>query len=223
VLSTKRTLWIGLLTTVGVIPLAAQETDESKMFNFNLGGALSVPLNPTGRYFGVSGNVITGAGVNFNQNNAIEGGFMWSGLVPNTSLARPVDTPTGSVNLYTFTGNYRFHIDSIADSPFGFYLIAGGGLYYRRTSISKNYVLPPGTVCQPIYNWWGYACGNGGLVQSVTVSRGNNAGGLNAGAGFTVRVGDPGWKFFVESRYHYAWSSYLPTTLVTVSLGFRFN
>ena len=28
--------------------------------------------------------------------------------------------------------------------------------YYRHTDINKKYVAAPVTVCQPIYNWWGF-------------------------------------------------------------------
>lgn len=215
---------IGLLGGALFFPLGAQEPDL-QMFNFNVGGGLSVPLNPTARYFGVNGNATTGMGANFNKHNSIEGDFMWSGLSPSISLIHPIDRPTGSVNLFAVTGNYRFHIDSLADSAFGVYLIGGGGWYYRHTSINKNYIVPPLTVCQPIYNWWGFSCdSSGGFVQSVTIaSHGTSAGGLDAGAGFTIKLPSPGWKFFVESRYNYAWSNFIPTTLIPVSFGFRFN
>jgi hypothetical protein len=33
-----------------------------------------------------------------------------------------------------------------------------------------------------------------------------NAGGVNAGTGFTIRLGDSGWKFYAEASYHYAWT-----------------
>jgi hypothetical protein len=172
----------------------------------------------------VNGNATSGAGANFNKHNSIEGDFLWSGLSPNISLVHPINTPTGSVNLFSVTGNYRFHIDSLAGSAFGFYVIGGSGWYYRHTSINKKYVVPPFTVCQPIYNWWGFACDSGGLVQSVTLaSHGTSTAGLDAGAGFTIRLTSQGWKFFVESRYNYAWSSFIPTTLIPVSVGFRFN
>lgn len=182
-------------------------------------------MNPTARYVGVNGNAGTGVGVNFNKHNAIEGDFMWNGLSPALNLVQTIDRPTGSINLYNVTGNYRFHIDSLAESPFGFYVIAGGGWYYRRTDINKNYIVPPLTVCQPIYNWWGLACdGSGGFVQQATIaSRGTSAGGLDVGVGFTVKLPSPGWKFFVESRYNYAWSNFIPTTFVPVTFGFRFN
>lgn len=223
-MSGKTLLSIGLLSAVWLLPLAAQDEDL-EMLNFNVGGGLTVPLNPTARYVGVNGNFTTGAGANFNKHNGIEGNFMWAGLSPALSLVHPTNFPTGTVNVFSLTGNYRFHIDSIRESAFGVYVIGGGGWYYRRTSINKNYVVPPLTVCQPIFNWWGLTCAtSGGFVNSVTIaSHGTSAGGLNAGAGFTVKVGDLGWKFFAEARYTYAWSAFIPTTFVPVIFGFRFN
>ena len=47
----------------------------------------------------------------------------------------------------------------------------------------------------------------GGLVYTATVAaKGTSAGGFNGGVGFTIRLGEQGWKFYVESRYHYAFS-----------------
>jgi hypothetical protein len=214
--------FIWLLGSALLFPLQAQDS-ELQLLNFNVGGGLTVPLNPTGRYLGVNGNAGSGVGANFNKHNSIEGDFMWSGLSPTLNLVQAIDRPTGSVNLYSVTGNYRFHIDSLAESPFGIYIIGGGGWYYRHTDINKNYVVPPVTVCQPIYNWWGFGCDSGGFVQTTIASHGTSAGGVDVGAGFTVKLPSPGWKFFVESRYTYAWSNFIPTTLVPVTFGFRFN
>jgi hypothetical protein len=46
---------------------------------------------------------------------------------------------------------------------------------------------------------------------------------INAGVGMTIRLTYKGWKFYVESRYNYAWQSRIPTTFIPVTLGFRFN
>ncbi len=214
--------FIWLLGCALLSPLHAEDS-ELQLLNFNLGGGLSVPLNPTARYVGVDGNAGTGMGANFTKHNSIEGDFMWSGLSPTVNLLPAIDRPTGSVNLYNVTGNYRFHIDSLAESPFGIYIIGGGGWYYRHTEISKRYGVPPSTVCQPIYNWWGFACDSSGFVDTTIASRGSSAGGVDVGVGFTVKLPSPGWKFFVESRYNYAWSNFIPTTFVPVMFGFRFN
>lgn len=200
------------------------QVQDLRTFNFNIGGGLSVPLNPTARYAGVNGNATAGIGANLTKHNSLEGDFQWIGLPPNHSLARPFYTPSVSVNLFALTGEYRFHIDGIGESPFGFYLLAGGGWYYRHTDIGRRFDVPPFTACQPIYNWWGIACTADGFVSSPDGrSNGSSAGGANGGVGFTVRFAHTGWKFFAESRYTYVWSTYIPTTFAPVTFGFRYN
>jgi len=202
------------------VSLSAQ--DYSK-FAFNIGGGVSAPLNPTAKFAGVSGNFDTGAGYNITRHHALLGEFMWSGLPPNFSTLQPVNAPFGNINLYSLTANYRYQADRLSGSRFGVYLIGGGGWYYRRATVDKNYIAPPGTACQPIYTWWGYGCTANDFVYTATIaSRGVSAGGLNAGAGFTIRLADSGFKFYVESRYHYAFS-HIPSTLVPVTFGFRYN
>jgi hypothetical protein len=95
--------------------------------------------------------LLAGAGHNINKHNSIIGEFMWSGLPPGLSVLRSIDAPFRNVNLYTLTANYRRSINKIGGSPFGAYLIGGGGWYYPYTSVDKNYFVPPGTTCQPIY------------------------------------------------------------------------
>lgn len=222
-MSNKFLFLIGFLSAAGLVPLEAQEL---KALTFDIGGGVSAPLNPTADFVGVSGNFLTGAGVNINKNNSIEGDFMWSGLPPAISVIHPINAPFGSMNLYTLTGEYRYHLDSIGGSLFGAYLIGGGGWYYRRFTVSKNYLLPPLTPCLPIYFWWGYGCSAGSVYTATIASNGVSAGGLNAGVGFTIKLGEKGWKFYTESRYTYAWSrglARIPTTLIPVTFGIRFN
>jgi len=212
---------IALLGAAGMVQVHAQNFSR---LSFDMGGGVSTPLNPTGQYVGVSGNYSTSVGYNLNKKNTIFGQFMWSGLPANVLVLHPVDLPHGHINLYTMTANYRHHVDSIHGSPFGLYFVAGGGWYYRHANVDKDYVMPPGVVCEPIYNWWGYGCDASGYVYSKTVAhKGSSAGGVNGGVGFTVRFGDSSWKFFAESRYHHAWSSQIPTVLMPVTFGIRFN
>ena len=37
--------------------------------------------------------------------------------------------------------------------------------------------------------------------------------------GFTIRINDEGYKFYVESRYHYAPTKNISTQLITITLG----
>jgi hypothetical protein len=214
---------IGLLGVACMSRLHAQDIDLSRL-TYEIGGGVSTPLNPTGQHVGVSGNFVAGVGYKLNKHNSIIGEYMWAGLPPNRFVIHPVNLPSGSVNLHTLTANYRLQLENLRGSPFGVYTVAGGGWYYRYATIEQDYMMPPGTACLPIYTWWGYACDPYGYVYETTVAyRGASAGGVNVGAGFTIRFGDSNWKFFAESRYHYAWSDRIPTTLVPVTLGIRFN
>jgi hypothetical protein len=80
-----------------------------------------------------------------------------------------------------------------------------------------------GYSCLPIYTGWGYACDAGYVYTEDLAYKGTSAPGLNAGVGFTVRLSDSNVKFFSESRYHYAFSENIPTTLLTTAFGFRIN
>jgi hypothetical protein len=133
-----------LLCVAWLSPLHAQDP-EFRRLNFNIGGGLSVPLNPTARYVGVSGNGTTGVGVNFDKHNSVEGDFFWIGLPPNRPLAEPIFRPDVSVNLFTLTGQYRFHIDSIGKSPFDS-VACWRWSDYRYTTIGRRFFVPPLTI-----------------------------------------------------------------------------
>ena len=216
----KLRILTSLLPVLAIVPLGAEDFSR---FAFDIGGGVNTPLNPTSQYVGIGGNFTTAAGYNLDKHSSILGEFMWAGLPPNLFVFHPVNAPFGSVNLYTLTGEYRYKVDHFGKSPFGVYAIGGGGWYYRHASIDKNYVVPPNTVCQPIYDWWGYGCYSGYVYTATIASRGLSSGGLNAGVGMTIRLSDTGWKFYVESRYHYAFTQRIPTTLVPVTFGIRFN
>ena len=210
-----------VLSAACLAPLRAENWSK---LNFNIGGGVTTPLNPTATLAGVSGNFDVGVGYNLNKKNSISAEFMWTGLPPNLFVIQPVRAPFGNVNLYSLTANYRYHHDHINNSAFGLYAIVGGGWYDRRASVDKNFLVPPQTVCQPIYFYWGYSCDTGGFVITETIAqKATNAGGVNGGVGFTIRFGDSGWKFYTESRYHYAWSPRLATTFIPVTFGIRFN
>lgn len=216
----NKTILCAAAMLASIMPLQGQEWGK---FAFDIGGGISAPLNPTAQYVGLSGNFVVGAGYNITKHHSIIPEFMWSGLPPNLTVIQPVNAPFGNINLYSLTTNYRFQEDRIGHSPFGVYFIGGGGWYDRYATVSKDYTIPPTAVCQPIYSWWGYGCTTGGFVYTATVAKkGWSMGGVNAGVGFTVRIADSGFKFYVESRYHYAFSE-IPTTLIPVTFGFRFN
>jgi len=214
-----------ILITIGLFSVAcmtmrAQSQNEEGKFNFTMGGGLSVPLNPAARFVGVGGSFLSGSGYNIDQHNSIVGQFQWDGLPPSVGAIAQLNGISQSVNLYGITADYKYR--NGVGNTFGFYLIAGGGWYYRHASISKSTFVPTDTVCQPIYSWYGYTCSNG-FVNTVGVSAGTSAFGTNGGIGLTIRVKDSGWKFFVESRYTYAMSRAIATQVAPVTFGFEYQ
>jgi len=185
---------------------------------------VSVPLNPTAAFAGASVNVVVGVGYNLDSHSSLIGQFMWSGMPANRNALRPIwlvanrNDISGSSNLFTLTANYRYRLQG---RTFGAYLIGGGGWYYRHWSLSRQVVVGEGTVCTPAWLYWGYTCVNGNVTQDQTlVSSSSTAFGTNGGAGFTIRINEEGYKFYVEARYHYAFSKNIPTTLIPITLGF---
>jgi hypothetical protein len=204
--------------------LRAQSDNEYSKLNTNLGMGMTVPLNPVAQLVGSSVDVVIGAGYNFNKHHALVGQFMWAGLPVNKDALRPIfiianrQDISGSSNLFAITANYRYTREG---RTFGVYWIGGGGLYYRRASLSQEVAVGTGTVCGPTYTYWGYGCVDGIVSQDQTlIKAGSSAFGGNGGMGFTIRINDEGYKFYVESRYHYAPTKNISTELMTITLGF---
>ena len=194
----KRTVFtICLLGAVCIIPMQAQSQNEEGKLNLSMGGGLSVPLNPTANYAGVGGNLIGGGGYNIDQHNSIVGQFQWAGLPPSIlspalSAVAQINGFSSSASLYSMTADYKYR--SGIGKAFGYYLIAGGGWYYRHASVSKSTFIPTATVCAPDWYWYGYTCSNG-FVNTVGVGAGTSSFGANGGVGLTVRVKDTPWSF----------------------------
>jgi Outer membrane protein beta-barrel domain len=212
-----------LLLLAGPLCLMPLQGQDYSKFTMNIGGGITTPLNPTGAYAGVSGNFVLGGGYNINKSNAIIADFMWAGLPSNLFVLQPVKAPESTINLYSLTVNYRRQFDRIKGSAFGVYFVGGGGWYHRYATLQKDYVVPPATPCLPYWSWWGYSCVNGAVYSETVAKKGVNTGGFNGGVGFTIRLADSNIRFFTEARYHYAFHERIPSTMVPVTFGFRYN
>jgi hypothetical protein len=224
----KRTIqflvWICLVTAPTWIH--AQDGDDDPSFTDSAGMTISAPLSPISHYASAGLGTDVSAGYNFNRQHALLGEFMWNWLYASDTALQPLrvalQTPNigGHGNLYSMTANYKYELRG---KLLGAYLIGGGGWYRRSTSITKQ--IPAGTAitCQPIWLWWGYSCSSGLVTTSLTLANStSNAFGANAGIGFTIRVGEAPYRFYVESRYHYAPTKNISTQLVAFSFGFRY-
>ena len=221
-----RAVFLTVLIALGCLgSLYAQDEDNDKI-NTNLGISMSLPVNSTAKFADVGGGLTTGVGYNFNRQHAIIGEFMWNRLYPTGYAMAPIEAAAQSSNLdghhdvYGVTGNYRYEVRG---KRFGTYLIGGGGWYYRHNTLFREVTVAAGTVCTPALLWWGLTCTSGSLTADQTLrSSGSSAFGGNAGVGFTVKVGEPSYRFYVESRYHYAPTRNVNTQLVNLTVGIRY-
>ena len=228
-------LVIFVLSIWWVVPGHAQ--DANLPFNLHIGGGFGVPVGATGRFAGLSGSFQVGAGPNLSKHSSIMGEFFWQGLpanrnallaianAPNVNpliVNQPLTSLSTSNNLYALTANYVYHVEG---HRYGFYLVGGGGWYYRHLALN-NFTVQPGTICEPVWDWYGYTCVNGLIsTQNTIATHGVSSGGVNAGIGFTISLGggDSHYtKFYMESRYNYSpQGGRVATEVIPVTFGFR--
>jgi len=204
--------------------LNAQE--ESDKINSNLGAALSLPLSSTSNFVRTSWGLVGGAGYNFSDHHSIIGEFMWSALHPSGAGLQPIrlalnnNSITGHSNLYALTGNYRYQLQG---RRFGTYFIAGGGWYYRTSGFTGTVTSGTGVTCAPAWLWWGFSCVSGTVTANQTLGgHTSSVFGGNVGGGFTIKVGDPSYRIYIEPRYHYAPTKNIATQLMELTVGIRY-
>lgn len=203
----------------------AQDSDNPRG-NVHLGVPIVIPLNPTARAVHLGFGVTAGGGYNFTRRQGLVGEFLWNDLFPTNEALAKIRTALNdhtldmSVGLMSLTGSYRYELRGKA---LGTYLIGGAGLYYRHTSLSKEVTTGRTIECTPTWEWWGFDCTGKYVTENQTVgSWASTAPGYNGGFGLTFRVGEPPYRFYMESRYHYAPDSRLNMQLINITFGIRY-
>lgn len=194
-------------------PSAAQNTDR---FTFAVGGGFTEPVKHSANRLDTGFNFTVGGGLNFTPHFGILGEFGYNQLGVTSAVLQREGVPDGAGRIYSFTLNPIVHFN-----PRGrvdAYIVGGGG-YYRRTIEFTEPSLIAVTAFDPFFGVFFPA-----TIPANTVlgSFTQNKGGLNIGAGFSVRVrGDSNAKFFAESRYHYIYTRPVGMGLLPVTFGFR--
>jgi hypothetical protein len=188
---------------------------------------LNVPVSSTAHVVGTGWGATGGIGYNVNPHKAVISEFLWNRMYPSGGALQPLQATSsqsgslsGNSNLYALTGNYRYEFHG---RLLGTYLIGGGGWYYRKNWLSRDITAGPGTVCTPVWLWWGFTCASGMVTANQTrATTSTNAWGANAGVGFTLSVGEGSYRLYTEARYHYAPTKNVSTQFVAVSVGIRY-
>jgi hypothetical protein len=167
-------------------------------FVWNIGGLIGVPVGNTSDRANVGGGFV--AGLTFNPSHPLglqfEYGTNWFSLKTNQQLA----------NLGIFGNGFMqyFNLNAVL-RPFkgggrvGFYLIGGGGLYYRRASVNQV----EGTAVVPYCDPYLFFCSAAPVTASSVIgARTSWDWGVDGGIGFTYALSPP-VRLYVEARFHY--------------------
>jgi Outer membrane protein beta-barrel domain len=203
-----------------------QEWEDNPRGNVHLGAPIVIPLNPTARAVHLGFGLDVGGGYNFTRRHGLVGEFLWNNLLTTNEALAKLRAALGDSSLnanadvIAFTGNYRYELRG---KRLGTYFLGGAGLFYRHTSVSKVVVTGNNIQCDPTWEWWGFTCTSGTVTENQTVGSLSTTGpGYNGGIGFTVRVGDPPYRFYAESRYFYAPNQRINTQLMEMTFGIRY-
>jgi len=226
---TQLPAWICICATFVALPVRAQTFESSPLpsrLNSNAAFTVSAPLSPTASYTTAAWGFAYGVGYNFSRRHSILGEVMWNSLSPTSEALAPIRAAlqnndiSGHGNLVALTANYRLGFEG---KVFGTYLIGGGEMYYRDASLSQHVVVGESVSCTQAWLWWGFNCESGTVTSNQTLASSNSiAPGGNVGIGFTVRIPDSGYKFYVESRFNYASNRGVPTKILPIYVGVRF-
>jgi hypothetical protein len=225
-------VWIGIaVNLIGLSALHAQYDEDDKFgedskLNTNLGMTITAPAGHTAHFTSAGWGFVAGAGYSFNNRHAIIGEFMWNRVFASDAALRPIRAAfpnqdlNGSINLFSLTANYRYELRG---KSVGVYFIGGGGWYHRHASLSEEIITGRGVSCSPEWLWWGASCESGLVTSSQTITSFSVSSlGANAGIGFTAKIGEPRYRFYVEARYNYAPTQNTKTQFIPITAGVRF-
>jgi hypothetical protein len=210
------------------LPMKAQNSDSEPLrrLNSNAAFTISAPLNQTANYVSAGWGVVYGAGFNFNKHHSVVGEVLWNSLPPGDQALAPIRAALqdpaiqGHGNLVSATGNYRLKFEG---RVYGIYFIGGSGLYYRNASLSRTVSAGNSVTCNPAWLWWGFSCSSGTVTANQSLaSFSSSVLGGNAGVGITFRIPDSEYRFYIESRYHYAPTKGVHTQMMPIAIGVRF-
>jgi hypothetical protein len=215
-------------TFIWIFPLDAQDGGPPAFQRLNSNAAfnVSVPLSQTAQYATTAWGLTYGAGYNFSPRHAVLGEIMWNSLYPTNQALAPIRAIVQNSNikahgnLVALTANYRLKFEG---NRYGTYLVVGGGMYYRQASFSQTAVGGESVTCNPAWLWWGFTCSSGVVTSNQSLaSLSSTAPGGNIGIGFTVAIPDSEYRFYIESRYHYAANKGVATQFIPIAIGIRF-
>lgn len=205
--------------------LHAQD-EQFRRLNSNAAFTTSIPVSSTARYMTPAWGFTYGVGYNFNKSHSVIAEVTWNRIYATSESLAPIRAALqnngidGNGNLVGISANYRLQFEG---KVFGRYVVLGPGVYYRGSTLSQHVVVGNSVECTPAWLWWGFRCESGLVTSHQSLANSNSiAPGGNVGVGFSVRIPDSTYKFYIEARYEYASNTGVSTQALPITIGFRF-
>jgi hypothetical protein len=163
---------------------------------FNFGLVLDAPLGDTAERIDVGTGFTAGVGFRPHPMVGVRLDYLFSwhnvdgDILDASNLEGVHSLQVGSVSVVVHPYHYR---------GFGFYVIAGGGLYYRTVDITQLEGVGVGTYCDP---YLGFCYPTAVPVSSIVGSRSETDFGLSGGLGMYFMI-DPPVRLYLEARYNF--------------------
>ena len=159
---------------------------------------LSLPLSNSSDIADTGGGILVGLTYRPHPVIGIRGEYLYSfyglkdELFGGTNLDGSHSMQYGTLNVVVRPAGTR---------DFGFYVIAGGGVYFRKVEITRLDGVATGAFCEPS----AFVCYPDSVaVAQVLASRSSTDFGLNGGLGAYLSLGSP-LRLYLEARYHFVW------------------
>jgi Outer membrane protein beta-barrel domain len=197
------------------LPVLLSAQSEYHHLTFNVGAGFTAVTGPISNRLDHGGNIEGGLGLNLNSYLGVLGTFSYQGLGITRSALNTVNEPDGSARVFTLTIDPKI---SIPTHGHGSFYVLGGGGWLRRTVEFTQPTLATTIVFDP---WWGYFGPALVPVNQVLGSVTDNAGVWDIGGGMNFALPNTSWKLYLQARYYNGMTTGRHTTLVPITLGFR--
>jgi opacity protein-like surface antigen len=210
----KRLAFVLVLSCLGIavaMPAAAQDP----AWTLNVGAGFTNPVRDIESRLNQGWHFTVGGGARFTPHVSLIGEFNYNELGLSRTALFALAMPDGDARIWSLTANPRvnFNPGGVLD----FYVIGGGGVYRRTVEFTQ----PTVATVAVVDPWWGVVFPAVVPAEQILGTYGMTRGGLNAGGGVTVRLGQTGVKFFTEARYHHMFTPVVSTTFVPVTFGLQ--
>jgi hypothetical protein len=163
---------------------------------WNLGGTLAIPVGASAGRANVGGGFTVG--LTYNPRPTFGGQFEYGANWSTLKTGKLSGVGIGGHALMQYF-NLNGVVHPVRHGRTGFYLLGGGGLYYRGVDVTKA----TGTAVVPYCDPWLFYCSATPVTTSAVLgSRSRWDWGLDAGLGFTFGLSPPA-RLYLEVRYHY--------------------